>query len=184
MRPAALLVVVSVLGMFAAGPAAAPAAAGTLDSRRCEWAFDLNYTGSNGGSSSTTDVRFAWGYLIGAGYSELGLNGTYQRVKDDRFSDPDTSLSIVGPFYTWNWTPRATRATGLVTIGAGAVAGDFSDIYDYSLEGSIGVKLFVGDSAAVTARYFFQSLGSNSAYGDSEQLTGLAIGIALYTNRK
>src|SRR6266571_6496093 len=77
MRVSSAVLLSTLIGILAA----APALAGTLDSRESEWAFDLSYTNQSS-VGSTTNFRFAYGYLIGKGYSELGIESTYARLDD------------------------------------------------------------------------------------------------------
>ena len=160
-----------------------PAAGGTLDERRFAWAFDANYLETDA-ENSTMNVRFAWGYLAGSGFAEVGVSGSYVKIEDQTFTDPTQSITIAGPYFTWNWTPRSEHATGFITAEVGAIAGDVSGIYDYSAKGAVGVKFFVGDSAGVTLQYFKQSFQTTDDYGDTEQLSGIAIGIVLFSGHK
>jgi hypothetical protein len=182
MRVSLAVLLSTIVGVLAA----APALAGTLDSRESEWTFDLNYTNQSS-VGSTTSFRFAYGYLIGKGYSELGIESTYARLDDKTSGGGTFNSSVYGLFYAWNWTPMSARATGFLSIGAGSVGGNANRGFDYALDGAIGVKLFVGDSAAVTARYIYQRferLNGSSFSANSEDFTGVAIGLSLYTNRK
>ena len=181
MRIASAVLLSAVIGIVAA----APAVAGTLDSNKSEWTFDMNYTNQSS-VGSTTNVRFAYGYLPGKGYSEIGLDGTYMRIEDNTFGGT-TDSTVLGLFYAWNWTPTSSRATGFLSIGAGGLGGDLHTVFDYSVDGALGVKLFVGNSAAITARFTYQRLYASTSSGFSsndEDFTGVAIGLALYTNRK
>ena len=72
----------------------------------------------------------------------------------------------------------------LAFLTGGALAGDLSDVFDSVVEGSLGVRFFVGDSASVTARYFFQSFQASTDFSDSEEFSGLAIGVSLFTHHR
>ncbi|HYV85351.1 MAG TPA: hypothetical protein VFB49_05535 [Patescibacteria group bacterium] len=170
----------AILGMLAVPSASA----GMLDNSNNEWAFDLNYTNQSSNASST-NVNFSWGHLIGQGYTEAGLSGTYQRLDDKTSGGNTVDATIAGPFFAWNWTPHSGTATGFLQAGVGGIGGDLDKSFDFALDAALGVKCFVGNSAAVTAQFFFQRLGSRkNTTGQNENFDGIAIGIALYTGRK
>ena len=155
-----------------------------LDSHSSEWAFDLNYTNQTS-TATSTDVNFSWGHLIGQGHAEAGLSGTYQRLDDKTAGGSDVEASIAGPFMAWNWTPHSDTASGFLQAGIGVVGGDLHRSFNYSLDAALGVKCFVGNSAAVTLQFFYQRLGDTSVSGgQKEDLDGVAIGIALFSGRR
>jgi hypothetical protein len=173
-----------VLCAFLAALANSPSRAGMLDSRRNEWAFSVNYTNQTS-TATSTDVNFSWGHLLGEGYAEAGLSGTYQRLDDKTAGGSDIEASIGGPFMAWNWTPHSDTASGFLQAGIGAVGGDLHRSFNYSLDAALGVKCFVGNSAAVTLQFFYQRLGDTSVSGEKkEDLDGVAIGIALFSGRR
>ena len=101
--------------------------------------------------------------------------------------DPDfgtsQSATVIGPAYTWNWTPGSDRATGFAQASFSTVGGDLGDAYGSAWQVSVGIKAFVGDSAAVTARVFHQTLVGSNFFADIET-NGLAVGISIFTGRK
>jgi hypothetical protein len=179
------IVTATLLCVVLGGLAASSAGAGMLDSRKNEWAFSLNYTNQSS-TGTATNVDFSWGHLCGQGRLEAGLSGTYQRLEDKSFGNDTTEATVGGPFMAWNWTPHSDKATGFFQAGVGAVGGDLHNVFDYSLDAELGVKFFVGNSAAVIMQYFYQRLGSKSSdvNGQAEDFDGVAIGIALFTGRR
>lgn len=178
------IVPVTMLCTFLAALSVSSAGAGMLDSRKNEWAFSLNYTNQSS-TGTATNIDFDWGHLCGQGLVEAGLSGTYQRLEDKSFGGNTTDATVGGPFMAWNWTPHSDKATGSFQAGVGWVGGDLHSSFDYSLDAALGVKLFVGSSAAVTMQYFYQRLASKSSKvnGLAEDFDGVAIGISLFTGR-
>jgi hypothetical protein len=169
----------ALLALLIVPQAASSAFAGTLDQHLMEWSFALNYTDVND-FGSTTNLDGEWQYIFPKhGAHELGALVSYTSINPD--DGPSTDGLILGPAYSWNWTPQS-QATGYLTAAVGIVSGNLDDFYDSSLRGGVGGKFFVGNSAAVRVEYAFQKLlGKNGV--DDQDSRSLTLGISLFTGK-
>jgi hypothetical protein len=153
--------------------------AGTLDEHLNEWSFALNYTDVND-FGSTTNLDGEWQYIFPRhGAHELGALVSYTRLNPD--NGPSTDGLILGPAYSWNWTPQS-QATGYLTASMGLISGDLHDSFDSAWRGGVGGKFFVGNSAAVRVEYAFQRLMGKNAVPDQDSRS-LTLGISLFTGK-
>jgi hypothetical protein len=151
--------------------------AGT-DAHLMEWSFALNYTDVND-IGSTTNLDGEWQYIFPRGAHELGALLTYFSVDPD--NGPSTDGLILGPAYSWNWTP-ASQATGYLTGSLGFVSGDLHDSYDSAARVGVGGKFFVGNSAAVRVEYDLQKLMGRNGVDDQDSRS-LTLGLSLFTGK-
>ena len=143
-----------------------------------EWSFALNYTHVND-FGSTTNVDGEWQYIFPRGSHELGALLSYFSIDPDNGGSTDGL--ILGPAYSWNWTPQS-QATGYLTAAVGFVSGDLNDVYDSTVRGGVGGKFFVGNSAAVRVEYTFQKLTGKNGFDDQDSRS-LTLGISLFTGK-
>jgi hypothetical protein len=171
----ACLAVLSLIGMLAS-----PVVASTLEEKQQEASFSFSYVDlDNFGKTTTLDGQWQW--IFGKGYHELGANLSYLNL------DPDTGSSndaiIFGPVYAWNWMPANQKVTGFLEASYGFVSGDLGDEADGALQGGVGAKVFVGNSAAVRFEYFIQRLMGSNGFDDQDS-SGLKVGISIFGGKK
>jgi hypothetical protein len=154
--------------------------ASTLAEKNQETSFSASYVDTdNFGKTMQADGQWQW--IFGKGYHELGALLSYLKVDPD--AGPSTDATILGPVYTFNWTPGKEKVTGFVEGSFGFVSGDLGDSFDDVLEASVGAKVFVGNSAAVRFDYFFQKFqGANNL--DDQDSNGLRVGISIFGGKK
>jgi len=105
---------------------------------------------------------------------------------DFEFDDPliaDVDGFSIGPIYQFNWTPDKEWGTGFVVATLQTLGGDLGDVFDTAYSVGVGVKAFVGNSAAVFAFYSFEQFQGASGFQDLDQ-TRLSVGISLYSHRR
>ena len=152
--------------------------ASTLEDKKNEWAFSLTATDMEG-FGSTAQFTLDWSYIVANGYFQLGVSATGYRVDPDDPFEPESESSSAGPLFEWNWTPKKERATGYLLVSAQGTGGDVADFYDGVGTLGVGVKAFVGNSAAINVLYAFDRLVGASGFDDQDQ-TRLTVGISLY----
>jgi hypothetical protein len=162
------------------GPAASAVSASTLEEKNYETSFALTYQDVND-VGKTTNLDGQWQWLFAKGHHELGGKLSYLDVSPD--GGPSTTATIIGPVYTWNWMPGQEKVTGFLEGFYGFVSGDLSDVADAELQGSVGAKVFVGDSAAVRFDFFLQRLFGADGFDDQDS-SGIRIGISLFGGKK
>jgi hypothetical protein len=157
-----------------------PVLATPLEDKQMEWAFAVNWTDVDD-VGSTTNIDGEWQWILDkAGHHEVGALLTYFNFDPD-FGDSSDGM-ILGPVYSWNWTP-SKAATGYLTASFGFVSGDLGDFADTAWQGGIGAKVFVGDSAAVRFEYFIAKLMGADDFDDQDS-NGISIGISIFTGSK
>jgi hypothetical protein len=156
--------------------------ASTLEERPFEWIFQASMVDQDD-IGETTNVGFNYSYIFDGGYIGLGGRFAYAKVDfdDDLFEDAD-SYSI-GPIFTYNWTPQYKPATGFLFASIRGVGGDASDFFRYATSFGVGVKGFVGNSAAIIAVYEIDKLTGKDDFDDLDQ-TALSVGLALYSGSR
>jgi hypothetical protein len=162
------------------GMAAPMVSASTLAEKDFETSFALSYQDVKD-VGKTTNLDGQWQWIFGKGYHELGGKLSYLDFSPEGGSSSDAT--ILGPVYTWNWMPSQEKVTGFVEAFYGFVSGDLSDVADAELQGSVGAKLFVGNSAAVRFDLFLQRLFGANGFEDQDS-SGLRIGISLFGGKK
>ena len=182
-RPAAALVTLALLFVSAPGGAAY---ASLLQMTSNEWAFSASLT-------DTQDVGFfangelQWQWNSTSGRHQVGVQASYEKLSLDdpspSFSDTESDAFMLGPVYTFNWTPSNRVGTGFLELSAGGLGGDAGDVFDHYVQGALGGKFYVGDSAAVSIRYFRQVLKGTDSVDDLES-SGLAVGISFFTGHR
>ena len=169
--------------LAAAAATATPAGAATLQESAQEWAFAASWVGD--GDHYFASVDFEWQWISPAGRHEIGALVSYAAAPPPgRAGEDEDDALLLGPVYTWNWTPRFDRATGFLELSAGEITGDLSDDYERTAYGALGAKLFLGDSAAVTVRLFRRVLTAQREEDDDRTATGIAIGLSLFTSHR
>lgn len=160
--------------------AVSSAFAGTLENKKNEWAFKFSYTDADS-VGKETNLDLSWQYIIGKGYHEVGAVVNY--FKDDPDVGASLDATAIGPKYTWNWTPANDKATGFVAGSYAVTGGDLGDSFDAIWEVNVGAKMFVGNSAAITADFFFsRAMGANGV--PDQDSKGIAVGISIFTHGK
>ena len=172
-RLALAILLVLFTGIFASSSSFA-----SVDQHLYEWSFDLNSTHIND-IGTTTNLDGEWQFIFPRGSHELGALLSYFSVNPD--DGPSTDGLILGPAYSWNWTPQSA-ATGYLTASLGFVSGDLHDEFDTAWRGGVGGKFFVGNSAAVRIEYDFQRLMGRNGFDDQDSRT-LLLGISLFTGK-
>jgi hypothetical protein len=167
-----VLVLVSVC-LFVSASFATP-----LDSHKNEWAFDFHYTDTDN-AGKFTNLNFSWQWIFAKGRHELGALTTY--FKDDPDVGASTDGMTIGPVYTFNFTPASSWGTGYFDASYSTTSGDLSDAFDSVVEAAVGAKFFVGNSAAVKAEFFWQSLAGASGFNDVDS-TGINVGISIFSH--
>ena len=159
---------------------ASPASATPLESKQMEWAFAISWTDVDDvGSTTNIDGDWQW-ILTPKGYHEIGARLSYLKVNPD--GGGSTDAVILGPLYTYNWFPDKP-VTGYVSGFLGFVSGDLGDTVDDAIEGDVGAKMFVGDSAAVRFEFFLQKLMGEDGFDDVDS-HGIRIGLSIFTGKK
>jgi len=157
-----------------------PARATPLESKQNEWAFAISWTDVDD-FGSTTNIDGQWQWILDPkGHHEIGARLSYLKVDPD--DGDSTDATILGPVYTWNWFPQKP-VTGYVSGFVGFVSGDLGDFVDDAIEGDVGAKMFVGDSAAVKFEFFVQKLMGADDFDDQDS-HGIRIGISIFTGKK
>ena len=170
---------VAVIAVLASPYVTSPVLAGTLDSKKNEWSFDINWNDTND-VGSTTNIDGEWQYIFGKGYNEVGALVSYLKIDPDAGSSADAL--IIGPAYTFNWMPEK-NVTPYLTAAYGFVSGDLGDFADDAWQAGVGAKVFVGDSAAVKFELYWQRLNGSDGFDDSDS-HGVSIGISIFTGKK
>ena len=171
---------VGLAGLVLFGVVAFPSSASTLADKQQETSFSASYVDTDDvGKTMQADGQWQW--IFGKGYSEFGAGLSYLKVDPDAGSSSDAT--ILGPVYTFNWTPGSQKATGFVEASYGFVSGDLGDFFDDALQASVGAKIFVGNSAAVRFDYFVQKLQGADNFDDQDS-NGLRIGISIFGGKK
>ena len=175
--------VVTLALAIAAAAATTPAVASTLQESSQEWAFAASWLGNGGNYFASVDFR--WQYISPAGRHEIGALVSYTAAPPAANPEEDEEDALLlGPVYTWNWTPRFERASGFLELSAGEITGDLSHDYELTAYGAIGVKVFSGDSAAVTLRLFRRILTAQREADDDLMTTGIGIGLSLFASHR
>ena len=172
------LLVGAVVCLFAVGMGQAA----ILEEKENEWAFeltrvDLDNVGEN------TELSFLWSWIFGDGHHQIGVIAGYFNLE---FDDPlllDVDGTSLGPVYQFNFTPNNETATGFVFADFQTIGGDAGDAFDSAYAFGGGVKVFVGNSAAIVAAYEFQEFQGASGFQD-EDAQVLSVGIAIYTGQR
>ncbi|MGH9870227.1 MAG: hypothetical protein ACREAA_18950 [Candidatus Polarisedimenticolia bacterium] len=154
------------------------AAASTLEGRLFEWVFRASMVDQDDIGEST-EVDFNWSYIVDKGYIGLGLGFSYARFEFDDDDLEDSDAYSIGPLFSWNWTPQY-QATGFLFASISAIGGDGADFFDYSTSIGVGVKAFVGNSAAIVGVIEKDKLVGADDFDDVDQ-TSLSLGLALYS---
>jgi hypothetical protein len=158
----------------------APAQATPLTDHSQEWGVALSWSDVDD-FGSTTNIDGQWQWILDAkAHHEIGARLSYFKVDPD--GGDSTDGMILGPVYSWNWFPDKP-VTGYVSGFVGFVSGDLGDFADDAIEGDIGAKVFVGDSAAVRFEFFVQKLMGADDFDDQDS-HGIRIGIDLFTGKK
>jgi hypothetical protein len=151
-----------------------------LETNLNEWAFAISWTDTDD-VGSTTNIDGDWQWILDTkGHHELGARLSYFKFDPD--DGGSTDASILGPLYTWNWFPEKP-VTGYVSGFIGHVSGDLGDRFDDEIEGAVGAKMFVGDSAAVRFEFFVQRLIGADDF-DDEDSHGIRVGLSIFTFKR
>jgi hypothetical protein len=151
-----------------------------LVDKQNEWAFAVSWTDVDDfGSSTNIDGDWQW-ILTPKGRHEIGARLSYLKVDPD--DGDSTDAMILGPLYTFNWFPDKP-VTGYVSGFLGFVSGDLGDFVDNAVEGDVGAKMFVGNSAAVRFEFFVQKLIGADDFDDQDS-HGIRIGLSIFTGKK
>lgn len=145
-----------------------------------EWAFAASLADTND-VGTLIDLDLQWQWNSPSGRHQVGVLSSYDEVAPDQGSD--FNAFMLGPVYTFNWTPSARVATGLAEISLGGVGGDAGDDYEGYGQIAVGAKIFAGDSAAVTMRLSRQVLWGMDGVEDLETI-GLGAGISIFTGHR
>ena len=172
--------IASLVAVLFAGFATPSILASTLPEKNFETGFTFSYVDVND-FGKTTNLDGQWQWLFGKGSQELGAKLSYLSVNPDTGSSNDAT--IFGPVYTWNWMPEKEKFTGFLEAFYGFVSGDLGDVADNEVQGSVGAKVFVGNSAAVRFDYFVDKvMGANGA--EDVDSSGIRIGISIFGGEK
>jgi hypothetical protein len=157
------------------GVLASPAFAGPLEEKKYETSFSFNYDDTdNFGKTITLDGQFDW--ILAKGRHELGAKTSYINFDPDTGDSSDSLL--IGPAYTFNWSPSNDTATGFVGASYLFASGDLGDTVDAALEGTVGAKVFVGDSANIRLEGYFRRLMGASGFDDEDSM-GIRVGLGI-----
>jgi hypothetical protein len=173
-RMVAVLGICAVVGSVAAN-------AGVLEEKKNEWAFSLAAVDTDK-IGTFTEYGFNWSWIFQGGYHELGV---FISAFENDFDDPfflDEDGSTIGPLYQWNWTP-SKKATGVLGVGVGAVGGDLGDFFDSVAFIGVGVKAFIGNSAAINVIYQFEQMQGKDFIEDLDS-SAITVGISIFTHKR
>ncbi len=172
--------VMVVAGLFLVGWFGAEGA--TLEDRKNEWSFALNYTDEDDVGKSI-QYFLDWSWIFERGYHQLGASVSAFDIDYDDPYEPDLDGSVIGPVYQWNWTPSKEWGTGFLLAGYGIVGGDMGDLFENQVIAGVGIKAFVGNSAAIRAIYTFSQMKGEDFVADRDT-TSLVVGISLYSHSR
>jgi len=159
------------------------ALASTLEDKRVEWAFSVASVDQDN-IGQTTEIDFEASYIFSGGYFQVGLAASAFDVEfdDDTLDDLlGGSGSSIGPVFVWNWFPQAQHVTGYLHVSIQAIGGDVSDVYDAFGSAGVGLKAFIGDSAAINVLLSNETYEGKDNFEDLEQ-SRLLVGLSLYTH--
>lgn len=162
--------------------ASIPAGAATLEDRSNEWALSLSSIHQQDIVTNTT-YGFQWSHIFRGGHIGLGVAASGFNVDFDDPSVPDENGSAVGPLFTWNWTPRFDRATGFLFATSQGTGGDLADSYDGYAAAGLGVKAFVGNSAAIFVTYTRSRFHGKDFVPDLDQ-ESIDVAVAFYSHHR
>jgi hypothetical protein len=151
-----------------------------LETNLNEWAFAISWTDTDD-FGSTTNIDGDWQWILEPkGHHELGARLSYFKFDPD--DGGSTDGMFLGPLYTWNWFPEKP-VTGYLSGFIGFVSGDLEDAFDNAIEGAVGGKMFVGDSAAVRFEFFVQRLIGADDFDDQDS-HGIRVGLSIFTFKR
>src|SRR4029453_14523533 len=145
------------------GVLSSPVFAGPLEQKKYETSFSFNYDDTDDfGKTITLDGQFDW--ILAKGRHELGAKTSYIKFDPDTGSSSDALL--IGPAYTFNWSPSNETATGFV--GASYLFAS----------GARGGEMFRGGLGGIQAQSLFSPPDGGQRIDDEDSM-GVRIGLGI-----
>ena len=170
-----------ILAFLIFGVVAQPAAAAVLDERMHELTFDFSYIDTDDIGSQTL-LSVAWLFILSNGYVEVGRELEYFKVELDDF-DETFDATAIGPRVDFNFTP-ANPVTGFLTASFAFFGGDFGDVFDNGIRFGVGLKAFMGDSAAINVILGRETLYAAEDFIDDQDSTFLIAGLSVFFGKR
>jgi len=89
--------------------------------------------------------------------------------------------SSIGPVFVYNGFPDARHVSGFIHVSIQVIGGDVSDVYQAFGSSGVGLKAFIGDSAAINVMLSNETYDGKGEIEDLRQ-SSVVVGLSLYTH--